>query len=289
MRFSLVTIACLFGLYSAAVWGIPAYLASGTVATAASPDFASDEGWLLRPEARTDAVWENGWALDVIVVPTVPDVLTGHGLLATHNDTIRTATLAQQNSAIEHLKGDGAVYIPAIRMPSPSTKSPDWSTARGDLVAALNEYAKTDNRGRAVAFFADGNSLELLNDLPGLLEEAEAIDLIDRTVLVVTASEVDIASLSLTAFPNAQHHAMGLAQVPATANRWLALPLTATYYVDPAEDDAVGSALDGAVSASLQRATDNARKTVEPFGGFEIVREAPVNKPCEAGLRCHRD
>ncbi|MEL6661512.1 MAG: hypothetical protein AAFR33_00820 [Pseudomonadota bacterium] len=275
-------------LYASIVLGVPAYLASGAALEADAADFSTDEGWILRPDARPDAIWESGWAIDFIVLPQIPSTLHKHGLLATQSDSVSRTIRAQQSAAVDLLGAEGPVYMPALRLPTQASGTPDWNTSRDDLVAALSAYFEIDNRGRAVALYAEPPLDTLLTDVPQLLEEAGAASAADRVVLILKPGDSGASLTASDALPNAAVFELGLGQSSAGLSGLMSLPTPSTVWTLDQNAQTTGS-LGAAVAQALQRAESNARRTAEPFGAFEVVREAPINRPCEAGLRCRRD
>lgn len=286
---TLGAISGLFVIFCAVVFGVPAYLASGPALHAEPADFSLSESWLVRPEARPEAVWEGDWGLDVFIIPPMADTLHKHGVISLLDHASETGDLLIDNGIMDPLSSIGAVYMPGLRVPTQASPTPDWSATRSDLVAALASYAETDNRGRALAIYSAMGAVGPVTDLETVLDEAGAGDLADRLVLIISPEDFDDPSLLVEGFPNAAVLSMDMETAPRSWGQRLALPSVATSWSMPEDAGAVRAALQAAADTALDRASQNARKMVEPFGAIEIVREAPVNKPCEAGLRCQRD
>ncbi len=128
---------------SAAVW---LWLSRSSPEAPAAPlpelDYATSEAWATRPIAQPAAVWEGGWAIDVLLVldaaARVPAPLKS--MAAQEGEAIDAATsLGQGLSTI------GPVYAPFY--------SKDAFSA--DIARAFEAYLASDNRGRAFIFATD--------------------------------------------------------------------------------------------------------------------------------------
>lgn len=105
-------------------------------------DYSAAESWAVRPETRTAAVWESGWAFDVLILASGAALQTGDA------DAARRSRDKAQDEARD-LAGAfdtiGKVYVPFLRASDPGA----------DLVAALSAYTANDNRGRALLIATD--------------------------------------------------------------------------------------------------------------------------------------
>ncbi|MEM9739407.1 MAG: hypothetical protein AAF829_06020 [Pseudomonadota bacterium] len=289
MRYLFVSLAAIAGLALFSVGiriGVPAYLATGTPLGAEPADFTVDAGWIKRPETRPDAVWEGGWALDFFVLPPVPDTLQRHGSVSTDAGKAHTAVFSQTTDLVSLLEAHGAVYMPALRMPSQVTAAPDWEMTRSDLVSALSVYTNSDNRGRAMVFVADASTWWLVQSLSDILSAAGSPDVEDRVVLVMSPTVLAQPDHSMS---NAQYHSLNMHAAKGFLQHLLAMPQKAPTWQLPENTPESDNRIQSLVQDALERATQTSAKAVEPFGAIEIIREAPINRPCEAGLRCGRD
>lgn len=277
-------------IIACAVFGLPAYLASGTAPALDVPNFESDDGWILRPETPPPAVWEAGWAIDVIIVPQVPNTFDQAGLVSSETPGLETYWRARNEELGALFERHGAaVYMPSLRIPSQASQSPDWTAGRSDLERALQTYFERDNRGRAVMFYTEGESSTLLGALPDSLRAAGADEASDRILILASAGQSLKTDLLVSdGLANARPLILPL-ENQRSVTTLLAWPNSAEPLAIPGDGNAVDAQIEEAFSAAIERARTNARKSVEPFGAFETVREAPVNRPCEAGLRCQRD
>jgi hypothetical protein len=279
----------LFAVFAIAILGVPAALGSGQPLSPPAANFKTEEGWILRPDTQPDAVWESGWAIDVIMIPQVPDTLSRHGLVSTAAPRVSRRLEQRNKGLVELLQPHSAVYMPALRMPSQASSDADWDTARGDLAEALAIYLSADNRGRAIAFYAEGETGRLLEGLPNLLQQAGDEGAIERVVILVSPSAPARPTAQVNTAPNGEVLELDLEPRAGSVLRFLAWPNPSQFWRVPDDTTELANELEAAFSAALKRVQDNAPKTVEPFGAIEIVREAPVNRPCEAGLRCRLD
>ncbi|MCI4644410.1 MAG: hypothetical protein MRY64_06465, partial [Hyphomonadaceae bacterium] len=94
--------------------GIPAWLTRGSPIIASAPDFTQQSSWIYRPETEPSAVWEEGWALDFILLPHTPETLDRHGNLSTATAAMRDRMIADSANLITLLNRHGAVYMPAL-------------------------------------------------------------------------------------------------------------------------------------------------------------------------------
>ncbi len=287
--YSAGALGALIAVFAIVIHGVSAILGSGQPLSPPAADFTTREGWIVRPDTQPDAVWESGWAIDVIMIPQVPDTLSRHGLVSTTAPKVRRGLEKRNEDLVELLDAHGAVYMPALRMPSQASSDADWEAARGDLAEALASYLSADNRGRAIAFYAEGETGRLLEGLPHLMQQARDERAIERVVILVSPAATAGWTAQVNTVPIGEALELGLEPGGGSALRFLAWPNPSEFWQVPDDTTELEAELETAFSAALSRVQDNAPKTVEPFGAMEIVREAPVNRPCEAGLRCRRD
>jgi len=287
--YSAGALGALIAVFAIVILGVPAILGSGQPLSPPAADFTTSEGWIVRPDTQPDAVWESGWAIDVIMIPQVPDTLSRHGLVSTTAPKVRRGLEQRNRGLVELLDAHGAVYMPALRLPSQASADADWETARGDLAQALASYLSADNRGRAIAFYAEGETGRLLEGLPDLLRAAQDEGAIERVVMLVSPAAQGGWTAQANTTPNGEVLELGLEPGGGSVFRFLAWPNASEFWQVPGNTTELAIELEAAFRAAVSRAEANAPKTVEPFGAMEIVREAPVNRPCEAGLRCRRD
>lgn len=279
-------LALLIGWPAAMYWGVPAWLQRGAPATVAAPDPATPGGWLVRPDTPPPAVWEDGWAIDFIILPAVPDTLDRHGLLDISDETVRTpmaARLAPVMSLLE-AAGPSAVYMPALRLPSAATERRSLSPARSDLRAALAHYFEADNRGRAVAFIVPPGASGLLQ-AAGEAMRAEGEDVAGRTVGVL-------------ALPGAQRGAVerfceGLSEAASCRTlegldlrNGLPAPLRPALPgrnpgIELADAEAAQADARRFIQSALAWLERDVAKRAEPLGGFEVIEVTPVRRPGE--------
>lgn len=267
--------------------GIPAWLSRGTPVTAAAPDFTTETAWIYRPETEPPAVWEEGWALDFILLPHIPESLDRHGVISTGQPHMRDRMISESANLITLLNRHGAVYIPALRVPTAASSEPDYGPTRADLAAALKAYFETDNRGRAVALVAQDNLAGLLTDISSLLAASGHDNVGDRVVLVLlpdgadTPAEAGLPHLIYAPLP-AQPHGTTLAQLMFLPN----LPELHDHIPDA---EAASAILEGLVANALLRAEEGSRKLVEPFGAIETIEVPPIMRPSETGVPTSTD
>jgi hypothetical protein len=105
-------------------------------------DYAAAESWAVRPQTPPPAVWESGWAFDVVILASGAALQTGDA------DGVRRSRNKAEEEARELASAFGTigkVYVPFLRASDPGS----------DLAPALAAYIANDNRGRALVIATD--------------------------------------------------------------------------------------------------------------------------------------
>ena len=219
-------------------------------------DYASDDSWAVSPEAPPPAVWESGWAIDVVLLDT------GSALETSDN----VAVEKRRNSAAGHLSdmatafdAIGPVYAPFLRA----------SNLDSDTASAFGHYLSTDNRGRAFAIATDK---ALPADVLSALE-ADAL-LRDRFAGVLFYGDSDTAP----AFAN------GLAGKSVCSRRYSA-GAGCSETVDLRRSGGNYAMTGGGrlINGFTTWLNDHASKLAEPLGDLEEVEVIDIRRPGETG------
>lgn len=217
-------------------------------------DYAEADSWAVRPETKPPAVWEMGWAFDVLVLASDAALGTGDGDAVGRART-KAADLAATFDDI------GEVYVPFLRE----------SDLSGDLTAALTAYLANDNRGRA---------LLVATDLTLTPEAAAAFTadplLRDRFAgVLVFGEEAEAAG-----FPAATDMAAVCSRRYETAGGCM---LVATLDKQGGKYTLTGQAVGGGklVDGFIPWLNDRASKLAEPLGDFEEIEIVPIQQAPE--------
>jgi hypothetical protein len=105
-------------------------------------DYAAAESWAVRPQTPPAAVWESGWAFDVLILASGAALETGDADRARRSRNKAEEEARELASAFDAI---GKVYVPFLRASDPGP----------DLAAALAAYIANDNRGRALVIATD--------------------------------------------------------------------------------------------------------------------------------------
>lgn len=249
---------------------------------AEAPDHTQGSGWLLRPENPPPAVWERGWAIDIFMLPARPGYGSRGKVIDPSLDAVRTQITERTEALAGPLSGIGPIYVPALRLPSPAIRDPDWSLAKSDLTNAFAAYLETDNRGRAILIAVPPGSEPLLGALSPPLAEASK-NLKDRMAGLVQyntdvpANPPDeicgpaIMQQCLISLPVMKAEAPLAILAPNLPNAWprheIISPVTAR------------SALTVRRETVLAWLEKNGAREAEPLGGLETIEVAPIRRP----------
>lgn len=264
--------------------GYPLWLSGQPASRPAAPNFASETAWIVRPDALPPAVWEGDWAVDVFLIPPRPDVGRAPGHVDPTQPEVRTPLQAQTQDLREGLASLGAVYMPALRMPSPATRGGDWQAAEDDVAASLSAYMQRANRGRAVVFVVPPSSLDLLPALEAAAA-AQGQDVSQRFLGVITLGEPvseDVpASLCNAAVSPECNLVLAVDRAGNALNLFQPRRPGApeSYKLSDPEGEARRLAVysNEAVGALAL----GADKMVEPFGVIEVFEPTPILRPGE--------
>ena len=248
---------------------LPNWLSRGDPVLAEAPDFTQPSAWILTPDTLPPAVWEEGWAIDFFVLPPVPATLQRHGVVATLDEPARAAINRDTAALVALLEAHGAVYMPALRMPSASARAPDYTASSVDLIAAFRPYLEDRNRGRAIVPVILPGSSELLPEL-----EAASDSATERLPLVIvlgseTTSDINLATETLVIETQAGSPLPGIARLPNAPGSSI-----------PADVAQSESDLAAAIQAVYAR-LENVPRRAEPLGGFEVIEATPIRRPGE--------
>jgi len=140
-----ITIALVAVLLAVAVGAVIWSMRTPKVATGpAVPtfDYAAGNSWAVKPDAPPPAVWETGWAIDVVLLDagSALEVSDTVGLEKRRNEAAEK--LSDLGAAFDSI---GPVYAPYLRAASLDE----------DAASAFTQYLASDNRGRAFVIAAD--------------------------------------------------------------------------------------------------------------------------------------
>lgn len=253
---------------------LPGWLSRGEPAHAPAPDFSQSSGWIMAPGETPPAVWETGWAIDFFVLPPVPATLQRHGTVSTVDGEARTAIQAQTSEITNLLSQHGAVYMPALRMPSAAQRTPDYRPAATDLDSALRQYLDADNRGRAIVPVFLPGSGALAPTLANVLSSAPQ-NVSERVPMLLQAGADLPEELGLLA-PRITLETSDARTLPALAR--LPNAPAATGFADPQHAaDTLGTAVEDA----YRHLDENVAPRAEPLGDFEVIEVSPIRRPGE--------
>jgi hypothetical protein len=105
-------------------------------------DYSDAGSWAVRPALPPPAVWENGWAVDVVVI-SASDAL---------DISEKVEIEKRRTRAADELEKVAAAFAPIGDVYAPYLRAADIS---GDAAAALQVYLENDNRGRAFFIASD--------------------------------------------------------------------------------------------------------------------------------------
>lgn len=234
----------------------------GTPVVAGPPlpsfDYALADSWAVRPETKPPAVWETGWAFDVLVLANGAALGTGEGDAGS-----RARSKAEEEAAdlAEAFDGIGAVYVPYLRA----------SDLGSDVTSATSAYLANDNRGRA---------LLVATDLPLTPEMAAAFAadplLRDRFAGVLVFGETAEtagfpADIDAKTICSQRHESAGGCTLEAQLDRQ-----GGNYTLS-------GQAAGGGwlVEGFIPWLNDRASKLAEPLGDFEEIEIVPIQQAPE--------
>lgn len=221
-------------------------------------DYAEADSWAVRPETKPPAVWEMGWAFDVLVLASDAALGTGESDAGGRARTKAADKAADLAAAFDDI---GEVYVPFLRE----------SDLSGDLTAALTAYLANDNRGRA---------LLVATDLPLTPEAAAAFTadplLRDRFAGVLVFGEAAEAA----GFPAATDMAAVCSRRYESAG---GCTLVAALDKQGGKYALTGQAAGGGklVNGFIPWLNDRASKLAEPLGDFEEVEIVPIQQAPE--------
>lgn len=264
--------------------GYPLWLSSQPATRPAAPDFTSEAAWIVRPNPLPPAVWEGDWAVDVFLVPPRSASGTAPGQIDTMAEEARTQVLAQTQGLRESLSQLGAVYMPALRMPSPATRGGDWRPAEGDLAEALGAYMQRANRGRALVFAVPPSSMDLLPALEAAAA-GQGLDVSQRFLGVITLGEPVGETVPATLCNEAVSPDCNLVLAIESSASPLALfqprrpgaPEAYSFVDREGEMRRLVVFANNAVDALAL----GADKMVEPFGAIDVFEPTPILRPGE--------
>jgi len=221
-------------------------------------DYSSADSWAVRPETKPPAVWETGWALDVLVLASGAAVGPGEGDARGRARAEAEEEAADLAAAFDDI---GEVYVPFLRASDPGA----------DLTAALTAYLANDNRGRA---------LLIATDLPLTPEAAAAFAadplLRDRFAGVIVFGEAaDSAGFPAATDPatvcSRRHDGAGGCTLVTELAR------QGGTYVLAGEAEGGGRLVEG----FIPWLNDRASKLAEPLGDFEEIEIVPIQQAPE--------
>lgn len=260
----------------------------GPETSPAAPDPSSISGWLARPAAPPPAVWDGGWALDVIALPDGPDMARPDGVIDPASEPVNDALIRQNASLVPLLSEVGPVYMPALRLPSPARTRADWDPAAQDAAQAFAHYMEEDNRGRGFVVALPGRDTPLLTALEEVLSKATRLER-DRFVGVILLSPADLDDRGAVEALCSRTGVQPCPLVLDLARPYGALRLVTAHQPGQkpplqaprtdADADPVATALLQYRDRALRFLDSRVTKEAEPFGGFEEIEIAPVREP----------
>lgn len=260
-----------------------AYFNQGEAATAPPPTYQDPESWGHWPETAPEPVWEDGWAVDVFLVPPMPSAAHRHGIVAANHLRARRSVMEHAEPLAGALSAIGPVYMPLVRTPSPADREPDWDAPRGDLAAALETYLETRNAGRGLVIAVPAGSMALLDALPGPLAQSET-GVSNRLGGLVSFSQ-DEPRPAPDGVCGQAGQALGCRlDIGVEASGGLGRLLFANLPggspdVELTDPEAARAALAQRRATLLDWLDANAARRAEPLTGFETIEVAPIRTP----------
>ncbi len=259
-----------------------AWLNRGEPHAAPSPDYATQAGWLIRPQSQPPAVWDSNWAIDVFMLPPRPGQGRAAGMIATDDANLRQHLAARAEGLADPLARIGPVYVPHLRQPAAASRQPDWSAAQRDLATAFSAYLENDNRGRAVLFAVPPGSEQLLPALgESLIGAPPALG--ERTVGLVHFSDaLQVEPPAMLCGPAVAGDC--IVEIPVSARfDWKDflspnLPNASPEHeiISPMTARAALTVRRDSILAWLDR---NGARPAEPLDSFETIGVAPIRRP----------
>mgnify|MGYP003651893997 CR=1 FL=1 len=123
-------------------WAYRTFFVSGAPIALPAFDYRTNDSWAALPAESPAPVWQDGWAIDVILVGPGTDLNP-----RSEADILPQTNRAKEQSErlAESLSSTGPVYAPLYRRADEAT----------DLAEAFRAYVRTHNRGRAFVIATD--------------------------------------------------------------------------------------------------------------------------------------
>jgi len=254
---------------------------AGATAPGPAPDYADPASWLSAPETPPPSLWEEGWDIDLFLLPALAKAWQAPGIIDPAAADYRAEQAETVAALMPALAATGPVYSPALRLPSPASVPGDWSPAASDLGAAIGHYFDTLNRGRALAILVPDGDQPLAGALKAALAGRSEIEQA-RIVAVIALGGADerVASpLAGCAYGPDCPLALPVSQAPDLLARLRPQPPGGVHPFRLDAPEAFGAELTALRADWLDRLEDGVPRPAEPLGGFETIEIAPVYTP----------
>jgi hypothetical protein len=242
-------------------WTYRTFFAPGEPIALPAFDYRSSDSWAALPAEMPPPVWEDGWAVDVILIGP------GSGLDPASMSALDSQTERAKEQATrlaESLSAIGPVYAPLFRRAGEAE----------DLTASFNRYITDKNRGRAFVIATD-HSLPIEALVP-LKEDASLRERFGGFLRLVRAKAQDDAFLAVDTSPE-------------DLQSYCPERMTASQSCQPVvkigrQDGMMIVAQDTPIGGqNLVDFTDwleaNVAKTAEPLGSLEEIEIIDIRRP----------
>ena len=275
--FFLTGLAWLFAKQALFTWW---YTGSAPV-MAEAVDYADPLSWAVRPAASPASVWEVGWRVDVMLLPSWPKAWHKTGDIPPMDMDYGLEQADALAAVLPALRQLGPVYAPRLRMPSPVSADPDWGAAAEDFAAAMDHYYLNENRGRGILLAVPGETLGLA---PLAIEALEARQPLEKQriagVIILADRDGPIPEFPCPFGPDmACPTVIDMPESPPALAWFGAMPPGGAHPRVPGNPDALEGKLAVTRAYYLDWLEKNAAKQAEPFGGFEVIDVAPISRP----------
>ncbi|MEM0985281.1 MAG: hypothetical protein AAGJ32_03450 [Pseudomonadota bacterium] len=253
--------------------------ASAATSAPVAPDYAQTTSWITRPDTPPPSVWEAGWDVDLFLLPPWPKAWAAPGTIDPRDGAYRRAQTEALADIREAWPAEQAVYSPALRVPSPASRTPDWIAAQADLEAATETYFEDLNTGRAVAFVVPAGAGELIPALKAALaarSDLERSRVISITALGTGDPALD-AALEGCSFGDGCPDTLPVHTAPTWRARVAPQPPGGVHPFRTDDRGALSSAYTSLKARWLSHLNENVSKPAEPLGDFETIGLAPIH------------